>query len=182
MSVHERRLQAEFEAMQAFRSHVMSWEVANGSSPPNSYIVTFRLRSIVGFVDGEATYQDLHKVSVELPPEYPRSPPVVSITSKPLVLHPNVYSNGRVCIEDRWKPVGMYLDSICEHVGKIIAYQIINTESPANRDSRVLAWVSANRNNARLIPTDGRQIRLPAAADMIVWGQADDSPPPRIQW
>jgi len=106
----------------------------------------------------------------------------VNVISQPYVLHPNIYKSGRVCIEDRWKPVGMYLDTICELVGQLVAYQKMNLSSPANPDTVLMAWVEANRHNPAVIPTDSVQIRLPQVEDAIVWGREEDVPLPRIQW
>jgi len=181
MGVHEARLWAEYEAMQEFRSRVVEWEVVGDRSPPDTYLITYRLRSLVGFEDDNPVFKTGHRVRIELPSEYPRCPPVVRVVSRPLVLHPNIWSNGRVCIEDRWKPVGMYLDTICELVGKIIAYQTINTHSPANANGQLLAWVEANRDNPDRIPTDKSKIRLPAPEDTIVWGE-EETVSQRIAW
>lgn len=182
MSVHEARLWAEYEALQKFRSRVVTWEPIGYSKPPDVYRVTYQLRSLVGFEGSTPIFKTGHEVEIELSPDYPRCPPVVWIISRPIVLHPNIWTQGRVCIEDRWKPVGMYLDTICELVGKMIAYQTVNIYSPANRDPRLLDWVRANQDNPRYIPTDNSQIRLPAPEDTIVWGSEVEAPPWQIIW
>jgi ubiquitin-protein ligase len=182
MNVHEVRLQAEYEAMQELRSQVATWEVIGSSNPPDTYRFSYHLRSIVGFEDDMPVYRDRHTVKVHLPPNYPRCPPTVRLVSKPYVLHPNIYISGRVCIEDRWKPVGMYLDTICELVGQLIAYQKMNLSSPANRDDTLFAWVERNRHDPDVIPTDSARIRLPQVKDAIVWGCEEAPSEPRIRW
>jgi len=182
MNVHEARLQAEYEAMQNFRSQVVTWDVVDSTHPPDTYRFTYHLRSIVGFEDDTPIYCDRHDVKVHFPPNYPRCPPTVRMVSNPCVLHPNIYASGRVCIEDRWKPVGMYLDTICELVGQLIAYQKMNLSSPANRDDNLLAWVGRNRHKPEVIPTDPSQIKLPQVEDAIVWGREENVPGSRIQW
>ena len=182
MNVHEARLQAEHEAMQKFRSRVVTWEAVGTSDPPDTYKITYRLRSVVKFNGDTPIYRSQHQAEIYLPPNYPRCPPTVNMISKPYVLHPNIYNSGRVCIEDRWKPVGMYLDTICELVGQLIAYQKMNLRSPANRDQVLMTWVEANRHDFTVIPTDSAQIRLPQVENVIVWGSEEDVPLPRIQW
>jgi ubiquitin-protein ligase len=154
MNVHQARLQAEYEAMQKFRSQVVTWETLGDSRPPDTYTFTYYVRSIVGFENDAPIYRDRHKVKVHLPPNYPRCPPAVRVVSQPYVLHPNIYPSGRVCIEDRWKPIGMYLDTICELVGQLIAYQKMNLSSPANSGDTLLAWVKPNRQNPEMIPNE----------------------------
>jgi len=182
MNVHEARLRAEYQAMQEFRSRVVTWRVVGTSDPPDTYEVTYHLRSVVGFDGDTPIYRSQHQVEIYLPPDYPRSPPVVNMISQPYVLHPNIFTSGRVCIEDRWKPIGMYLDTICELVGQLIAYQKVNIRSPANSDPVLLAWVEANCDDSTVIPTDHAQIRLPSVEDAIVWGREEEIPLPRIQW
>jgi hypothetical protein len=168
--------------MQKFRSQVVAWKTVGASNPADTYCITYRLRSIVGLENGKPLYQSEHQVEIHLPPKYPRCPPTVRVTTRPFVLHPNVYRSGRVCIEDRWKPVGMYLDTICELVGQLIAYQKMNLQSPANPNSELIKWIGINRHNSAMIPTDPAQIRLPEIQDTIVWGSKNQTPPPRIQW
>lgn len=182
MSVHEIRLQSELGAMQKFRSQVVTWETVGSTMPPDTYRITYHLRSIIALEDSTPIYRDRHQIEVHLPPKYPRCPPSVHIITRPYVYHPNVYKSGRVCIEDRWKPVGMYLDTICELVGQMIAYQKVNLGSPANPDAQLMAWVHANQDNASLIPTDKSQIRLPEVKDTIVWGETAATPKSRIEW
>jgi len=181
MNVHEARVQAEHQAMRKFRSQVVTWETVGTTDPPDTYMVTYRLRSVVSFDGDTPHYRSQHQVEIHLPPNYPRCPPTVHVVSTPYVLHPNIFKSGRVCIEDRWKPVGMYLDTVCELVGQLISYQKMNLESPANRDPILIAWVEASRHNTAVIPTDPVQIRLPLVEDAIIWGR-EDAPPPRIQW
>jgi len=191
MGVRELRLEAEYEAMQGFHSDVLEWEAVGHNVPPDTYHITYQIRSIIGFEGGEPVYRSRHQVEIQFPSTYPRTPPIVNMITKPYVLHPNIFKGGKVCIEDRWRPVGMYLDTVCELVGQLIAYQKWNVNSPAHRHAEMLAWLDAHQQDEDVIPTDNRQIRLPAPADTIVWGVAAEEEPPstppsprpaRIQW
>lgn len=191
MGVRELRLEADHEAMVGFHSRVLSWTICGDSDPPDTYRITYLLRSIVGFKNGTPIYRSRHEVDISLPEEYPRRPPIVNLVTRPYVLHPNIYTSGRFCIEDRWRPVGMYLDTVCELVGQLIAYQKMNLRSAANRDSQLLAWLDANQGNPDLVPTDPSQIRLPDPLESIVWGfeaeprpgrQEPPAPRQRIEW
>jgi ubiquitin-protein ligase len=182
MGVHELRLEAEHKAMKEFRSRVVNWTCVGYNDPPDTYRFTYQLRSIVGFDGGKPVYGNRHEVKVRFPSDYPRRPPNVELVSRPYALHPNIYSSGRVCIEDRWRPVGMYLDTVCELVGQLLAYQKMNTQSPANSDPELMAWVEANSHRPDLIPTDKAQIRLPDPVSSIVWGTEHKAPRRRIEW
>ena len=76
----------------------------------------------------------------------------------------------------------MYLETICELVGQLVAYQKMNTQSRANRDPVLMAWVEAHRHDPAVIPTDPTQIRLPLIEEASVWGREEDAPLVRIQW
>ena len=96
MNVQEARLQAEYQAMQKFRSQVVTWETSSTNDPPDTYRITYHLRSVVGFDTETPRYRSRHQVEVHLPPDYPRCPPIVNVIRQPCVLHPNIYTSGRV--------------------------------------------------------------------------------------
>ncbi len=190
MSVREDRLQAEYNAIHRFRSQVITWQTIGSSNPPDVYHLTYNLNSITGFYNDRPQFHRGFKVKVRFPTDYPRSAPEVRLISNPRPFHPNIWSDGRFCLEGTQKwiaGIGVPLDSICQMVGKIIAFQEVNLNSPANNDSTLRNWVVNNlriENIATVTnPVDPSPIRLPDAADAIRWGDEPPAPPrPRIRF
>ncbi len=88
----------------------------------------------------------LYKVVCKFPQNYPNYPPEVTFKSE--IFHPNIYSNGKVCIsilhppgddkynyesaEERWRPVHT-INSILLSIISLLSSP--NDESPANIDA-----------------------------------------------
>lgn len=176
MGVREDRLRADYEAIRRFRSHVVRYQVISRTDPPEVYRIYYDLKSLVSLQGGVPHFKRGHEVKIEYPPDYPRARPSVRVISSPPPLHPNIWKDGRVCIEDRWIPgIGIPLDGICELVGKIIAYQEYNLGSPANGDRQLVEWIEAHRDQ---LPLDSVQIRLPDVSDAVQWGDEEYLLPP----
>ena len=184
MSVRDDRLLAEYNAMRKFRSQVMTWETFGPTNPPDVYRITYALKSIVGFTNGQPQYYTGFTVEIRFPADYPRSKPLIQLIGVPHPLHPNIWVQGRFCIEgdQHWIPgIGVPLDSLCLMIGQVIAYQTYNLRSPANADQVMVQWIEANKTR---LPVDPTPIRLPDAEDTIQWGDAKPVPqnPPRIRF
>lgn len=87
---------------------------------------------------GSASYPDVIEdhvdVEIQVPGEYPRSPPLVRVSST--VWNPNVYASGLVCIGPIWIPTeGM--DLFLVKMVRLLAFdpKIVNPDSPANLDA-----------------------------------------------
>jgi ubiquitin-protein ligase len=175
MSVRHNRLKADHKAIQRFRSDVVTFSVTSTTDPPEAYRIHYDLKSLVGLDNGRPRFKVGHEIEIVYKPSYPRVKPIVRVVSTPIPLHPNIWKDGRVCIEDRWIPgIGIPLDKICELVGIIISYQGYNLKSPANSNRELADWI---RKNRRLMPIDPSQIRLPDARDKIAWGEEEPAPP-----
>ena len=191
MSVHDDRLRAEFEAMKRFRSQVVTWKTLNGNNPPDDYLLTYNLRSLIDFNDsGLPIFHVGFSVTVHFPPDYPRSKPEVRLYNKPWPKHPNIYPrDGRFCLEgnQNWIPgIGVPLDSLCLMVGEVIAFQHVNLRSPANGHSTLSKWITENlrfEGNTRVTnPVDSSPVRLPDVEDAIRWGDDRPAGKPRIRF
>ena len=178
MGVRESRLRSEYKAMQEFRTRVVAWQTIGNNDPPDVYHFTYKLKSIVGFKkNGTPTYHTGFKVEIRFPPNYPRSKPDVRLINKPWPVHPNIWVDGRFCLEgtQHWIPgIGVSLDSICQMVGEIIAFQEVYLGSPANNDAILKSWVQKNLKFQGIAsvtnPVDPTPIRLPDVQDAIRWG------------
>ncbi len=186
MSVREDRLWAEYQTIKKWRSHVVTWRTIGNSNPPYFYEFFFDLKSIIGFdSNGKPVFHKGFKVTVEFDGDYPREKPIVrfDIKAKPWPLHPNIWKSGVVCLEgtQNWIPgIGAPIDSICQMVGEIIAFQEVYIQSPANPDDQLIKWIERNlkfeegTKNRVKNPVDPSLVRLPDLEDVIAWG--DDSP------
>lgn len=186
MGVREDRLSAEYASMKKWRSDVVTWKVIGNSTPPDKYELTYNLNSIVGFKENKIPiFHKGFKVIIEFPSTYPRTKPEVFLAenSKPWPFHPNIWKDGRFCLEgtQNWIPgIGAPIDSICQMIGEIIAFQEVYTKSPANADSMLINWVEQNIKleegtvNKAKNPIDKSTIRLPDIEDTLVWGKDDN--------
>src|SRR5579871_6053211 len=96
------------------RCRWIDW-VGDAKTPPESYVVTYRLPS---YVDGAFTKRDEHRVQFALPATYP---PVVRMLDQPAVYHPNIYADGRICT-GLWHPEeGLAFMAI--RVARMLLYQ-----------------------------------------------------------
>lgn len=191
MSVRDDRLWAEYETMKKFRSQVVTWQTMNNNSPPDAYHFTYNLQSLVGFdATGKPKFHTGYRVTVTFPADYPRSKPDVRLIGNPRPYHPNIWvQDGRFCLEgtQHWIPgIGVSLDSICQMVGEIIAFQEVYLGSPANAAPELRAWVQGNlyiEGVSKVTnPVDPSDIRLPDAEDAIRWGNEPSRPTSRIRF
>jgi len=192
MGVREDRLWAENEAMKKFRSQVVRWQTVGANQALDRYHFDYALKSIIGFNSkGVPQYHIGFKVEIHFKPDYPRSSPEVHLLSTPWPFHPNVWKDGRFCLEgtQHWIPgIGVPLDSICLMIGEIIAFQEVNLQSPANRDAVLTSWIRAYLHFASdtstkvTNPVDPTPIRLPDVEDAIRWGNASPPKKPRIHF
>lgn len=179
MSVRDDRLHAEHEAMKKFRSRAVAWEAVSGT-PPAVYRFTYNLKSIIGFNNGTPQFHTGFIVELVYPVDFPRQKPDIHLVGQPRPFHPNIWADGRFCIEgdQHWIPgIGVPLDALCQMMGEIISFQTYNLRSPANNDSTLRNWLVTNSSSLPVDPTD---VRLPDVEDTIRWGT--DSGKPRIQF
>src|SRR6266542_5858794 len=83
MGTRENRLLSEYESMKRWRSNVVTWEVVGSSKPPDAYLFTYNLKSIVKIDEqGIPYFHTGFKVKVEFKSYYPRSTPEVRLSGK----------------------------------------------------------------------------------------------------
>jgi len=186
MSVRETRLKAEFEAISAFNSDVVTVNSVGRSNPPDKYRLVYNLKTLVAF-DQQGNPQikpGPWNVEISFPSNYPWGKPEVSFVGQ-RILHPNVWVNGDICIEDHWQAgIGIPFDSLTEHIGQIIAYQKYNLDSPANGDQQLRLWIL--RYGDQQLPMDDRDIRRARIGfgqqSAHASKQTPDTPRGKIKW
>ena len=159
VSVRLRRLQADFEQIQArFRDsrYIIVRKVTG--DPPERYEIEYRVRGLVLQNDGSIVESAAHVAEIVLTRAYPhRAPHCKMLTA---VFHPNI-DPGAICIGDHWAASESLADLIIR-IGQLLAYQTYNTKSPLNGEAA--RWTDEHRD---LLPVDSSDLAPPEADSAI---------------
>ena len=122
--------------------------------------------------------QDHTRVKIELSDRYPFQEPTAVIITP--ILHPNVFTSGRICLGQRWLPTEN-LALLVRRIALIITFDptVLNEVSPAN--AHALSWYrSASSRHPGAFPTDRVSIAesVPTAPKRIEWKEVTDKAPP----
>jgi ubiquitin-protein ligase len=145
-----RRLQADHELMQqTFGAHPKIQLVSAEGTPPERYVLEYRLRSLVP-AEGADEYRvgTVHRAEIFLPLDYPRRPPFCRMTTP--VFHPNIDPQ-KICIGDHWS-AGQSLAQLAVRIGEMLSYQSYNVKSPLN--GQAAAWTEQNLEQLPLDRSD----------------------------
>ncbi|MGB8253259.1 MAG: ubiquitin-conjugating enzyme E2 [Anaerolineaceae bacterium] len=164
-----RRLKADFELMQALtaRSDMINFttRVAKPGMPPETYIVTFTCKGIVG-VDGKGTPRigEKHQVEIYLHNQYPQRWPGMKWLTP--IWHPNInHLNGSVCIDAAWWTASRSLDRLVIMLGEMVQYKNYHddpTKPPFPWDVEAARWCREYRkSHPRAFPVDQRELLRP---------------------
>lgn len=150
MSVRLKRLQAEaLQVQKAFaNSGIIRVQSVQGS-PPERYVIEYRVRGLVRGAQGPA-YQDQHLAEIQLTSEYPRQSPKCRMLTP--IFHPN-FEPATICVGDHWT-AGERLVDLIIRIAEMIAFQAYNIKSPL--DGEAAMWADQNRQH---LPTDHRDMR-----------------------
>lgn len=158
-SVRLRRLTADFQRLSDYvRSHPRLRLMQSDGDPPESYQIEYRIRSLRQ-IDGDLKVVKSHIVEINLPRNYPRTPPQCRMLSP--VFHPNIAPHA-ICVGDHWS-AGESLQSIVTRIGEMLAFQIYNVKSPLNGEAA--RWVDEHEDE---LPLDGVSLLV----------EEGESPPP----
>jgi ubiquitin-protein ligase len=146
------RLMNDYKEMCNIRGPIIQWRAIKGVPPlVEAYELTVNVRSVIS---SKPDYRDRHVIKIEIPSGYPLSPLSMTMTSDPVVFHPNWYKRKTWCFGS-WNPLEG-LGHLVIRMLRTLQYDpnITNEESPANWDAK--EWYLANRHR-NLFPCD-RQI------------------------
>ena len=139
MQARLRRLQSDFESVQAaFGNHPYIRVLKTEGAPPDRYVFTFNVQSLVPSGDEGFTQAALHQAEIFLPVDYPRRPPFCRMLSP--VFHPNIDPQ-KICIGDHWS-AGQSLVQMVVRIAEMLSYQSYNLKSPLN--AKAAAWAEQN--------------------------------------
>jgi ubiquitin-protein ligase len=117
-------------------------------SPPEKYILEFKLNGLRIEEDGSVQTVGSHLAEVFLPVDYPRRSPFCRMLTP--VFHPNI-DHQKICIGDHWAAAEP-LDQLLIRVAEMISYQSYNIKSPLN--AKAAAWTVQNITYLPIDPTD----------------------------
>lgn len=145
-TVRLRRLTADYERLVDYvRRHPRLRLVQSDGDPPERYQLEYRIRSLRQ-VNGDLKVIKSHLVEINLPRNYPRTPPQCRMLSP--VFHPNIAPHA-ICVGDHWS-AGESLASIVSRIGEMLAYQSYNVKSPLNGEAA--RWVDEHEDELPLDP------------------------------
>jgi ubiquitin-protein ligase len=166
-----RRDRTEMEALRE-ESSILSFETQGDPQAPSHYLITFHGRGIEGDAPGAAALKDVHQVEILIGEDYPQRPP--QITWKTPLLHPNVTSVGRTCLDLFTMGPGVRLVDLVELLWDIARLAVFNLAH-----SDIEAWNDARR--AIGFPVDERALRdRMLRKDPVAMGAAED--PRGLEW
>ncbi len=164
-----RRLKADYDRLLELKaqSDLIDFEVVDPKPgfPPEKYIVTFKVKSIVG-VDlfGNPRFADRHRVAIYLHNEYPHRWPGLKWLTP--IWHPNIKgSNGSVCIDAAWWTAARSLDRLVIMLGEMAEFKNYHddpTKPPFPWDAEAAKWSRNYRaKHPDCFPTDTRELLRP---------------------
>lgn len=160
-SPRDRRLNADFQAVEQLQADSTIFSFSAGGCPPQSYRFRFNGLGLKLNPQGKVVLADEHEVVVELGAAYPRLVPGLAWQTP--IFHPNISYNGVVCLGGfgtHWVP-SLTLSEMCIMLWDMIRYKNFDTESPYNREAAL--W--AKQQTEFRFPLDPRPLRNRIAFD-----------------
>lgn len=122
--------------------------------------------------------QEVTSAVISLPARYPFAEPSVNISTP--ILHPNVYTSGRVCLGVKWIPT-FGLDLLVRRIVQIITFDptVLNLLSPANA-SAVSWYTDAVRQHPSAFPSDRLDLTVAESPKTMSWTDAAAAAPRKV--
>lgn len=153
MSPRVRRLTQDYESLQRrFADWLLIKMTGTAGLPPEHYRFTYSIRGLYVDPTGRILDKSEHVLDMNLTLGYPRRAPQCRMLTP--IFHPN-FDDISVCIGDFWAP-SEKLDDLIVRIGRMIAYQEYNTQSPLN--GLAARWAAEHPD---LLPVDAREIGPP---------------------
>lgn len=164
-----RRLKADHKRMRdlAAQSDLIEFKTTSARKglPPESYIVTYKCKGIIGVDDkGKPKLGNKHQVEIYLHNQYPQRWPGMKWLTP--VWHPNInHHNGSVCVDAAWWTASRSLDRLVLMIGEMVQYKNFHddpTKPPFPWDPEAARWSRQYRQkNPGAFPVDSRELLHP---------------------
>lgn len=152
-SPRDRRLEAEYAAMQELAQSSSLIEFTSRGSPPSQYNVTLSCRGLVRYGERISGLSH-HEFTFILGNSFPLDPP--DIVWKTPIFHPNI-KPPLVCTGDIWYPK-LTLADLCTSLCELVQYKSFNAYHALDHDAA--DWLVAQVLSEHLdIPVDRRPVR-----------------------
>jgi len=156
------RIRNDYTQMCNIRGNIISWQPVTGVAPYiEAYRITINVRTIIGVGGAIPKYRESSVVMLTLPPEYPKSAPIIMMESSPQPYHPNWFDNKKWCY-GTWNMSEALGDHVIRMIKTLQFDQLItNEDSPANSEAN--SWYILNKNS-RWFPCDTTTLPDPSSA------------------
>ncbi len=140
MNIRDKRISNDIENLQNFLKNYNFIVLRKISGKP---VESIKLDLTQSLPVNQKDWEEKFKITIKFPSRYPLAPPSFSI--HPVILHPNVFMNGEICM-GIWKMTNQ-LHLEVERLLKILFFyeEYVNTSSPAN--SSALSFYKKNKQN-----------------------------------
>lgn len=174
-----RRLESDFRAIQKLSLESSIFDFDSTGDLPEQYRFFFHGPGTFRTQRNTVGIRDEHEIIVDLGAAYPRLMPGISWQTP--VYHPNISSNGVVCLGGygtNWVP-SLQLDELCVMLWDMIRYRNYDVESPYNREAAL--WAKQQKDFSLPLDTRSLRDRTVKSSEIVVTAKlANDHLPPVI--
>ncbi len=153
------RLQGDYEKLKQLltRTHFVTIESVKGT-PPAEYILHLTCRGVERLnAFGNPEYREDHRIQIGLGPTYPNEKPTLRWLTP--IFHPNISSQGNICIGNSWIGGGRYLDDLVTFLLQMCRYE--GEDLAFSNDAYNPAAYKWAVNHRSLLPVDKRPLYAP---------------------
>lgn len=153
-AIRNKRLENEYKELMRINGKIIEIEPL-GNSPYEVYKVTFNIRTIVS---PTPTYRNTTVCTLTIPPNYPDSPPKITVDDPPYPWHVNWYQSGTWCF-GHWNREESLVNYI-HRCARTLQFdpEIADPNSLANRDA--LQFWKIYEHNRKVIPCDKQALPI----------------------
>lgn len=163
--IRQARLSHEFERLLRLHDKSSLFDiVATKGEPPERYLLSFNLKSLVRNEAGKVlVYDAAHILEVYCPCGYPGDGPRILYLQPQEIFHPNILWP-LICL-NRWVP-SMFLDEIALRIASVISYRTFTMDEKESLNKDACAWA---RSHQERFPIDRRSIIDDGHSKIEVW-------------
>jgi|SRR6476661_10262598 len=176
------RLTAELEQLDQIKCHAIEFR-RPGTIPFDHLYVTYNIRSVASLdANGAPVYRDRHQIVVDVPPDYPETPPVARMAAgTPPPFHPNFWNHGAnyglLCTHgggEMTADPSETLALLVVRIARMLQFDPEVTQVHLGPNDAAARWYQDNMGRRDLFPTDYQRIPLPGATDAVAQVEEDD--------
>lgn len=179
MSAHDERRAQDIHKLNDLQkvSHDRFRVLRTSGTPVNTIEAELRLRTAPSTAY-PGTIAEVTRFTVSLPARYPFEVPTITVTSP--ILHPNIFTSGRVCLGVKWIP-SFGLDLLVRRLAQIVTFDpdVLNLASPAN-GAAVPWYQDARRRHPGSFPSDCFELAAAEKPRTMTWTNMSSLPSEKV--